>query len=93
MAITLNKIAIRCEREALANGKITADSSARPFLYDISRNWRKLLDSTNYKDGEWTEKERAASAVILSAITYLQRLGCKDIERLLKDTLERSDTI
>ncbi len=92
MAITLNKYAIRCEEIAIAGGKISPNSSARPLLYDISRNWRKLLDATNFKSdnsGEWSEKEESASEVIISTLTYLQRIGCKNIEQLLKDTIER----
>lgn len=92
MAIKLNKYAALCRRIAIANGKITKDSSATPFLYDISRHWRKLLDATNFKssnDGRWSEKEEAASEVIISSIIYLKHLGCKDIEKLLEDTVER----
>lgn len=91
MAITLNKCAIRCEEIAIAGGKITNNSSARPLLYDISRNWRTLLDATNFKSGlgEWSEKEAAAGEVLISTLTYLQRIGCKNIEKLLKDIIER----
>lgn len=92
MAITLNKYAGMCEEIAIAGGKITPNSSATPLLYDISRHWRKLLEATNFQglDGSpWSEKEEAASEVIISAITYLQRIGCKNIEKLLKDTIER----
>lgn len=92
MAITLNKYAIRCEEIAVAGGKITTNSSARPLLYDISRHWRVLLDATDFPSGnpgQWSEKEEAASEVIISAVTYLQRIGCKNIEQLLKDTIER----
>lgn len=92
MAITLNKSAIRCEEIAIASGKITPNSSARPLLYDISRNWRMLLDATSFQSdnpGPWSEREEAASEVIISALTYLQRIGCKNIEQLLKDSIER----
>lgn len=91
MAITLNKYAVKCEELAIASGKITPNSSATPLLYDISRNWRKLLDATTFKgeSGEWNEKEEAAGEVIISAVTYLQRIGCNNIEQLLKDTIER----
>ncbi len=92
MAITLNKSAIRCEEIAIASGKITPNSSARTLLYDISRNWRLLLDASGYQSdnsGPWSYREEAASEVIVSALTYLQRIGCKNIEQLLKDTIER----
>lgn len=92
MAITLNKYAARCEQIAIAGGKITPTSSAQPLLYDISRNWRKLLDATNFPENDisdWSEKEEAAGEVIISAITYLQRIGCRNIEQLLRDTVEQ----
>ncbi|MCM1140942.1 MAG: hypothetical protein NC453_20420 [Muribaculum sp.] len=92
MAITLNKQAIRCEEIALAGGKITPASSPRTLLYDISRQWRELLDATSFQSGnlpEWSEREVAASEVLVATLTYLQRIGCKNIEQLLKDTIER----
>lgn len=92
MAIPLNKSAIRCEEIALASGKITPGSSARPLLYDISRNWRALLDASGFKSdnpGPWSEREELASEVIISALAYLRRIGCKDIEQLLRDSIER----
>ena len=35
------------------------------------------------------KKEEAAAEVMISTLTYLQRIGCKNIEQLLKDTIER----
>lgn len=92
MAITLNKYAVRCEKIAIAGGKITDNSSARPLLYDISRHWRELAEATDYKSDtmpDWSEREEAAGNVIISAMTYLNRIGCRNIEQLLKDTIER----
>lgn len=92
MAITLNKFAVKCEEQAITKGKITRNSSAQPLLYDISRNWRLLLEATKYKSsdaGKWSEKEEAACEVIISALAYLKRIGCDNIEQLLKDTMER----
>lgn len=92
MAITLNKYAIKCVEIAIAGGKITQNSSASPLLYDISRKWRDLLEATNFRslnNDKWSEREELASEVIISAITYLQRIGCSNIEQLLKDTIER----
>lgn len=90
MAITLNKYAALCVEIALANGNIGKDSSARQFLYDISRNWRVSLDATAFKSlelPEWNEKEIAACEIAISALSYLQRIGCRDIEQLLKDVI------
>ncbi len=92
MAIMLNKYAIQCEEIAIASGKITPNSSARSLLYDISRNWRTLLDATSFSSDNpspWSEREEAAGEVIISTMAYLQRIGCKNIEQLLKDTIER----
>lgn len=92
MAITLNKYAVRCIEIALAAGTITPHSSAQTFFYDISRYWRKLSEATNFKsdkDRRWSEKEVLAGEVIISAVSYLQRLECRNIELLLRDTIER----
>ena len=90
MAIPLRKFAKRCEEVAIANDKITALSSSTVSLYEISRQWRKLADATSFLGNPpWSEKEEAAAEVIIAALTYLQRIGCKDIEKCLKDTLER----
>lgn len=91
MAIPLNKSAIRCEELAIANGSITPTSSARPLLYDISRHWRRLLDATSFKsdNSSWSEKEEAACEVLISTLAYLKRIGCSNIEQLLKDGIER----
>lgn len=90
MALPLKKFAKRCEAVAIANGNITALSSSSVSLYDISRRWRKLADATSFINTEpWIEKEEGAAEVIIATLTYLQRIGCTDIERLLKDTLER----
>ena len=92
MAITLNKQAIRCEEIALAGGKITPLSSPRISLYDISRHWRGLLDATRFPSEDvpkWSEREAAAAEVLIATLTYLQRIGCRNIEQLLKDSIER----
>ena len=91
MAITLNKQAIKCEQIALASGSITPNSSPNAHLYDISRQWRRLCHATKHLSTEivgYTEKEEKAAEVILATLTYLQRIGCANIERLLLDTIE-----
>ena len=92
MAIPLKKFAMQCEEVAIANGTITPLSSPTTSLYDISRHWRELCDATSLKsmnlDG-WNEKEEGAADVIIAALTYLQRIGCKDIEKLLREALEQ----
>lgn len=88
----LNKQAIQCENMAIACGKITPLSSPQVSLYDISRCWRELLGATSFpsvKMPEWNEKEEAAADVLIATLTYLRRIGCRDIERLLRDAIER----
>ena len=92
MSITLNKRAKRWLEMAIERGIISPESSSTPLLYDISRHWRMLLDATDFKSdnpGPWSEKEEAASEIIISAVTYLRHLGCERIEELLLDTIER----
>lgn len=91
MAITLNKHASRCVKMALAKGMITTTSSPRSMLYDISRKWRKLCNApvVPASKEQWSRREEAAAGVIVATLTYLQRIGCKDIERLLKETIEQ----
>lgn len=87
MAITLKKMAVKCEEMALMTGKITPESSPTVSLYDISTSWRSLCDATKFKSvniPEWSEQEEDAAGVIIATITYLQRIGCSDIERLIK---------
>ncbi len=92
MAITLNKHAVKCVKVELANGNITSASSPRTSIYDISRHWRVLVDATSMPSRNlksWSEREEAAMEVMLSALTYLQRIGCTDSDQLMKDTLSR----
>lgn len=84
MAITLNKLAVQCEEIAIAGGKISTASSARPILYDISRDWRKLCDAAGR-----SQKEELAADIMIDTLVYLQRIGCKNIEQLLRDSVER----
>ena len=35
----------------------------------------------------WTEREEEAADVIIAAVTYLQSIGCNDIEQLIKDKI------
>lgn len=91
MAIPLKKFAIQCEEAAMANGNMSASSSPAVSLHDISRSWRKLCNCTSFKSSEipeWNEREVGAADVVIAALVYLHRIGCKDMEKLLRDTLE-----
>lgn len=92
MAITLNRLAERYFKKAVTFGRITGTTSPTMLLYDVSRHWRSVLDSTTFQDTAlppWSEKESAVGDVIVSAVLYLQHIGCKDIEQLIKDAIER----
>lgn len=91
MAIPLKKFAMQCEEVALVNGIITPLSSPGVSLYEISRKWRELCNATSIRSNnlpEWSEKEEGAAEVIIASLTFLQRIGCSDIEKLLRDILE-----
>lgn len=90
MAITLNKHALRCLELAIARGNITSQSPPRCSIYDISRCWRELLDATgsaNQDMPQWSEKEAAAAEVMVATLAYLHHIGCRNIEQLLRDTI------
>lgn len=92
MAITLNKYAIRCEQAAIANGTISPSSSFRTFLYDVSRDWRKQVDSTAFKSSEsdrYSERQIAGADVIIDQLLCLQRDGCDNIEQLIRDRMRQ----
>lgn len=91
MALPLKKFAAQCVKSAIEGGKITKASSPRVSLYDISRRWRELYDATGFQSLSvkgWTEKEVAAARVVIASLTYLERIGCKNVEQLLLKTLE-----
>ena len=86
MAIPLKKFAMQCEAAAIAKTSPTAT------LYDISRRWRNLCNASAFKSMTlkgWTEKEECAAEVIIASLVYLQRIGCSDVEKLVRDTLAR----
>lgn len=92
MAIPMGKLIRRCLKAAVANGKINSFTSYRPFLYDVSRNWRKQLDATKYKSAEnpkYTERQIAGIDVVISELICLQRDGCENLEQLFVDRLKQ----
>lgn len=92
MAITLNKLAVRCENDAIGCGRITGESSPRMSLYDISVRWRTLMDATAFRHPDfpkYSEKEVEGARVLLSTLAYLRRVGCANIEQLLRDVADK----
>lgn len=89
--ITLNKLAAKCFDIAMHRGKINEYTSGRAFILAISTEWRKLLNATKFRNEhlpKYSEQEEAAADIIISTLTYLRRIGCEDIERLIKDKIE-----
>lgn len=91
MAIPLKKFAAQCVQAAIEGGKITEASSPQVSLYDISRRWRELNNATGFQSLSvtgWSEKEVAAARIVIASLTYLERIGCKNVEQLLREALE-----
>lgn len=89
--IKLNKLAKVCLQTALRRGKITKNSSPRVIIMHISGEWRELYDATKFRSEhlpQYSEQEEEAADIIISTMTYLQRIGCSDIEQLIRDKIE-----
>lgn len=88
--ITLNKLAVKCLRTAIRRGKIGKDSSPRAIILAISSEWRELCNATEYRSlhvPKYSEQEEEAADVIIATLTYLQKIGCRDIEQLIRDKI------
>ncbi len=88
--ITLNKLAIKCREIALRRRKITRDSSYNGLAIGISMEWRELVKATGNPSehiSDYSDREEEAADIIIAAMTYLQSIGCKDIEQLIKDKI------
>lgn len=92
--ITLNKLAKRCLDIAVRKGKINSYTSRHAVIVAISVEWRKLLDASKYRSRhlpDYSEQEEDAAGIIISTLIYLKRIGCKNIEQLIKDKIEFND--
>ena len=70
---------------------MTADTSEKAKILRISASWRRLFNANIFRDKElpkYSTKEVAAADIILDALEYLNSIGRKDIEELLRDRLE-----
>lgn len=88
--ITLNKLAVKCYRTAIKRGKIGKHSSPKAIITAISKEWRELCEATEYRSNhipKYSECEEKAADIIIASLTYLQRIGCRDIEQLIKDKI------
>lgn len=88
--ITLNKLAVKCLRIAIKRGKIGRNSSAKAIIWAISAEWRELCNASEYRSNhipKYSEQEEEAADIIIASLTYLQKIGCRDIEQLIKDKI------
>lgn len=79
---------------AKRRGKINDHSSSRAIIMHMSSEWRELCRATKYRSDhmpKYSEQEEEAADVIITALTFLCKIGCKDIERLIKDKVEFND--
>ena len=92
--IKLNRLAEHCREVALARHIITKHSSYKGLAISMSANWRKLWNAPDKESSnlpQWSYREEKAADVIISAITYLESVGCENIEQLIKDKVEFND--
>ena len=88
--ITLNKLSKSLYDMLMARRKITRDSSVMAFTVRVSKHWRLMLEAARGwgADGSREKGERACADVIVDALMWLQKSGCRDIEQLVKDRME-----
>lgn len=90
--ITLNKLAKVCRETALRRKKITIHSSHKGLCIGISAEWRELYDAGKHDPSEhvpgYTAREEEAADIIIATLTYLQSIGCRNIEQLIRDKIE-----
>lgn len=89
--ITLNRLAKRCFDIALKRKKMTETTSPKAVVLAISSEWRELAEAGKDRSNHipsWSEREEEAADVIIATLTYLEKIGCNDIEQLLKDKVE-----
>lgn len=94
--ITLNKLAAKCYDIAIRRGKIGRHSSGYAIIIAISAEWRSLCKATKFRSErmpKYSEQEESAADVIITTLTYLKRIGCEDIEQLIKEKIKYNDSI
>lgn len=93
--IKLNKLAIICLKTLRKQGVIVDNSSPNVLVALISSHWRRLWGATKHRsvsNPQYSEREDAAADVIISAISYLQYIGCESIEDLLRSKIEKASS-
>ena len=67
------------------------NDSPKAVVLAISSEWRELAEAGKERSNHipsWSEREEEAADVIIATLTYLEKIGCNDIEQLLKDKVE-----
>lgn len=91
--IKLNIYAMRSHGQSIARGDYSENSSPMVVILKETKAWCKLhqaqMDSKYQPEEQsryegYTKREEAAAEVIVSMMEYLQHIGCKDIEGLIR---------
>lgn len=97
--IKLNIYAMKSHGQAIARGDYAEGSNPMVIVLKETRAWCKLhqaqMDSKNLplepsRIEGYSLREEAAGEVIVSMMEYLQHVGCKDIETLIRQVIERN---
>lgn len=89
--ISINKKAAECEALEIATNRLTTASSPKAAMNVISAHWRELSRCNPIKSSklpQWTEQEIEGAKVVMATLVYLRRLGCCNVEKLLKDVID-----
>lgn len=89
--IVLNKLAKKCQENCIRSGRVTGNSNHRAYLVHASVMLHEAFDKTKWASDtlkQWSEYEVSAAEVICWMTAFLERLGCDNIEQLIKDVIE-----
>lgn len=96
--IKLNIYAMKSHSQSIARGDYTENSSPMAIILRETKSWCRLhqaqMDSKTQPEAlsrfdGYTLREEAAAEVIVSMMEYLQHIGCKDIEGLIRKIVEQ----
>lgn len=92
--ITLNKLAEKSYHIDMRRGKINIHTSRRAIINAISTEWRELFNAQKEPSNhlpQYTEQEEEAADVIITTMTFLHKIGCNNIEQLIRDKIDFND--
>lgn len=96
--IKLNILAMKSHGKSIARGDYTDNTSPMAIILRETKSWCKLhqaqMDSKEQPEAMsrfegFTLREEAAAEVIVSMMEYMQHIGCKDIEGLIRKIVEQ----